>query len=197
MHCPVRTRKIISQPNKLRRRRDAEHPLPIEFRRLHQAGLHVHRAFRASRRSGRIQPEAGVVGPRRICFATRRTPMPSSARVRDICRRFARDDDVACPAADLRGFQHRRQPLFGDDDCLGATVAQHVGVIRGRPHCVDGNRNDAGLDRAQEACGKIDAVVQAKQDTLFRLNAKLAKRVSAAVDALRQFGVACASRSRR
>ena len=52
---------------------DSEHALPIQLSRFHQAGVHMNSALWPPGRSRRVQPEAGVIGPRRIRLASGRS----------------------------------------------------------------------------------------------------------------------------
>lgn len=70
-----------------------------------------------------------------------------------------------------------------NDEGAGAAVAQHEVVISRGQKRVDRNRNDAGLDRAQEHGRKINRIEQAQQDLLLGFDPKMAKGIGGAIDA--------------
>ena len=77
----------------------------------------------------------------------------------------------------------------GDDERAGAAVAQHEIVIRGGQQRVDRDRNDAGLDRAQEERREIHGVEKTEQHALFRLDTEAAQSVGGTVDPLGKLGI--------
>ena len=85
------------------------------------------------------------------------------------------------------------QQRLGNDQSLGAAVTQHEIVLAAGKRGVDGDRYNAGFDRAEKHRRKIDRVGQAQQDTRFQRQAKTGQGIGAAIHPPRQLGIGVGS----
>ena len=197
-----RERERVAEPvreEQLRSREDdvvfahAEHVAREQLGGADHARLHVQRALRLTGGTRRVEPEADVVGPRRRGLGDRRRGVHQRgergiARVRQRAARIG-DDEAPGPAREARGFFVRREQLRRDDRRLGATVGEDEREVERLEQRVDRDRNDAGLDRAEERRREVDRVEQAEHDALLDVDAERAQRAGAAVDAARELAV--------
>ncbi len=134
--------------------------------------MNVDRALRVAGRARRIEPEAGLVGTggRRLGDC-RRLCQQRGERV--LARPGAGDDHLGARPRQLRQCRfHCRQQRLRDDDRPRPAVRQHERELAGGQLGVDRDRNDTGLDRAEEGGREVDRVVQAEKNALLRLNAE-------------------------
>jgi hypothetical protein len=131
--------------------------------------MRMHGALRRAGGARRIEPERDVVGVRRrrlrlVCARHVGTEIaPAGNRLRPA------DDphgpDVAARALH-RPLEHRQQRVRHDRRA-GAAVRQHVRVVSRGQQRVHGDRDDAGVERAEERHGPLDAVVREQQHALL------------------------------
>ena len=169
---------------------DPEDRFRVELRRLDQARLDVDGALRRAGRARRVEPETRVVA-RRVRGLERGAGRGHQLRER-VMRTLRQPPDTMtwrrCGQLPEER-RERRQERRRHDQRAGAAVAQHVVVVLRREQRVAGDRNDAGLDAAQERGRKIDRVEQAQEHALLGRETEMDERIGAAVHALRELAV--------
>ena len=157
-------KKSLAAENTTSRSVSAEHALAV------QLGRPV-RGWRACARcpwAGRSTPtnRARTPGRRRASRRARRAAVPRRRRRIEVDRIGAAsatggagDDHVADFVRRARPspVRKRRQQRRRDDRRLRAAVREHVGVVVDRQQRVDGDRDDAGVQRAEEGDRPVDA----------------------------------------
>ena len=78
---------------------------------------------------------------------------------------------------------------FGDDEDPRPQILQHEAVVGFGHQRVDRNRDDAGLDRAEERGRPIDGVEEADQNTLLAAAAERAQHLAEAFDPVGKLGI--------
>ena len=125
--------------------------------------MNVLHTFRRTGRARGIQPERNLVGGRLDGRVQQRAGVEEIGKARvsliDIGRLAIRlrDEDVR-QAKPCEHRAQRGQQRCGNDDTFRATVGQDVADLVGRQQRVDGNRHDAGAQRAPERNREIDRV---------------------------------------
>ena len=138
--------------------------------------MRVHGALGLAGRPRRIEPERRVVAARRGGRGERLRPFDERIEIDRIGAGGdggAGDDHVADLARRLghrlaQGRLERRR----DDRRLGAAVREHVRVVGDGQQRVDGDRDDAGVERAEEGDRPLVAVEHQQQDALLAANAQ-------------------------
>ncbi len=82
-----------------------------------------------------------------------------------------------------------RQQFFGHDQQPRPRILEHEGVIVLGHQRVDRNRDNAGLDGAEERGRPVDGVEQADQDALLAADAERAQHMAEALDALGKLAI--------
>ena len=57
-----------------------------------------------------------------------------------------------------------------DEEGARTAIIEHVDVVLGAQHGIDGNSDSSYFDGAKEGCGKLWGVEQQERDALFHLN---------------------------
>ena len=83
-----------------------------------------------------------------------------------------------------------RGEICGNERRLRAAVTQHEGVVVARKPCVDGHRDDTGLDGAQEAGVEVRRIVEAEEDAFLAPDVQQGERMCKAVRRRVDVGVA-------
>ena len=135
--------------------------LAVELDRPVRIGVRMDGSLGSSGRARRIEPESGFVGAGAGGPGERRLGFEEGLEL-DLAEfermRRARDDHLVdlVVGPGHRGFQRRLQRP-ADDRGLRARMLEHVGVVVGGQQRVDGDRHDAGEDRAEEGDRPVDA----------------------------------------
>ena len=72
-----------------------------------------------------------------------------------------------------------------DEEGARAAVIEHVDVVIGAQHGIDGDGDGSYFDGAKEGCGELRGVEQQKRDALFHLNTQVEETIA---DAVTEFG---------
>ena len=98
----------------------------------------------------------------------------------------AADDDDVLEPRQLRAIDRVElaQERSADHESTGAAVIEGMRVILRAPERIERHRNDARLDRAEEAVGERGSVLQDQGDALLGLDAETSQGRAEAIDAL-------------
>jgi len=173
---------------------DPEHRSRVELRGLDRARVDVDRALRRTRGARRVQPEAGILAGRRRglepCPRLRHERLQREMRAGIA----ARHDDMLQERRRLDRRLEPRQERRRHHEHARPAVPQHELVVRRREERVHRDRDDAGLDRAEEHARPVDRVQMHQHDPVLHLEPEPAERVRGAIHALRELGIGIPAR---
>ena len=152
----------------------------------------MHRAFWGARRTRGIKPETGLICGGWGGLASRRRGGHVRGERALITPRFTRHQHVLRIGAGGDGRLECGQQGGGDNQRLGAAIAQHKSVIARGQQRIDRDGDDAELDRTQKDAGKIDGIQQCHENAVFLPQTQISQGVGSTVHALcqRRVGVA-------
>lgn len=99
------------------------------------------------------------------------------------------DDDVAQVLEFCQDWLYLRPERGMDEEGARATVIEHVDVVIGAQHGIDGNGDGSYFDGAKEGCGELRGVEQQERDALFHLNTQVEEAIAGTVAEFRDLGV--------
>ena len=143
--------------------------------------MRVHRRLRLAGRAGSVEPEAYVVADRRRRRHGRAAAGQQFLEALMTVRVRSGDHDMGEAGAGADRLGEFRVELLRHDQKPGPAVLEHEAVIILGQQRVDGHRDHAGLDRAEEGGGPIDAVEQADENALLAADVERAQRAAEAV----------------